>query len=105
MIGGAARPPKNRVSHHLRHVVRQLGNLLPESHIGKPAVRDLLSLNRGTLMHVISLQAPAREDDDRLKDLDFIPTGIAGRDFARRQMAAAPWNEAVDTGMSIVVHR
>nr|WP_277620682.1 MULTISPECIES: DUF3734 domain-containing protein [Pseudomonas] len=78
---------------------------MPESQIGKPAVRDLLSLNRGTLMHVIALQAPAREDDDHLKDLDFIPTGIAGRDFARRQMAAAPWNEAVDTGMSIVVHR
>ncbi len=96
--------------HHLRHVVRQLGSLLPASQIEKPAVRDLLALGCGTVMHVISLQAPAREDDDHLKDLDFTPTGIAarwdaGRDFARRQIAAAPWNEAVDPVMGIVVHR
>jgi len=96
--------------HHLRHVVRQLGSLLPASEIEKPAVRDLLSLGCGTVMHVISLQAPAREDDDHLKDLDFTPTGIgarwnAGHEFARRQIAAAPWSEPVDPGMGIVVHR
>lgn len=96
--------------HHLRHVVRQLGRLLPESQLGKPAVRDLLSLGCGTVMHVISLQAPALDGEDQARDLDFTPAGIsarwnAGRDFARRQIEAAPWKQAVDPGMGIVVHR
>lgn len=60
-------------------------------------------------MHVLPLQAPLLEGEDHTKDIDFTPAGVAarwqaGRDFARRQIAAAPWTGAVDPADGIVVH-
>lgn len=90
--------------------MRQLGRLLPESRRDQPAVKDLLAQGCNTVMHLVSLQAPALQGEDHTKDLDFTPAGIkarwnAGRDLARHQIAATPWNQAVDPGMGVVVHR
>jgi NTE family protein len=61
-------------------------------------------------MHVVELRAPAVPDEDHTKDLDFTADGIAarwqaGRDSARRKIAAAPWNDPYDPVEGIVVHR
>lgn len=95
--------------HHLRHVVRELGRLLPPSALATPEAKELLSWGCGTVMHVLPLQAPALEGEDYTKDLDFTPAGIrarwdAGRAFALRTIAAAPWNAEIDPVMGVVVH-
>jgi NTE family protein len=57
----------------------------------------------------VPLQAPALPGEDHTKDLDFTPAGIrarwdAGREFGRSKIAAAPWEDAFDPAMGIVVH-
>lgn len=95
--------------HHLRHIVRELGKLLPEKTSATPEAEELIDWGCGTVIHVISLQAPALEGDDHTKDIDFTPDGIAarwnaGRNFARNKIAAAPWNETIDPIVGIVLH-
>lgn len=95
--------------HHLRHVVRELGRLLPPSAQATPEAKKLLGWGCGTVMHVLPLQAPALKGEDYTKDIDFTPDGIrarwdAGREFALRKIAAAPWNAEIDPGMGIVMH-
>ncbi|NMM25878.1 MAG: patatin-like phospholipase family protein [Glaciimonas sp.] len=95
--------------HHLRHVVRELGRLLPENARSTPEVRELLGWGCGTVMHILPLRAPVLEGENHTKDIDFTPAGIearwtAGRELARSRIAAAPWNEAIDPAVGIVVH-
>jgi len=95
--------------HQLRHVVRELGSLLPESVRAKPQVGELLGLGCCTVMHVLTLRAPALEGEDQSKDIDFSPAGIearwnAGRELVRERIAQAPWKAPVDPGAGIVVH-
>ncbi|MDP1531289.1 MAG: patatin-like phospholipase family protein [Rhodoferax sp.] len=95
--------------HHLRHVVRELGRLLPAQARGTPEARELLGWGCGTVMHVLPMQAAALPGEDHTKDLDFTPSGIrerwnAGREFAKRKISEAPWNDAIDPEMGIVVH-
>lgn len=95
--------------HHLRHVVRELGRLLPDKVRATPDVEELLGWGCSTVMHVLPLRAPALSGEDHTKDIDFTPAGIgarwkAGRDFARSRIAAAPWNETIDPAVGIVVH-
>ncbi|CAM5369069.1 patatin-like phospholipase family protein [Eoetvoesiella caeni] len=95
--------------HHLRHIVRELGNLLPEKIRATADAQELIDWGCGTVMHVISLQAPALEGEDHAKDIDFTLDGIAarwnaGRKFARSKIAAAPWEAAIDPIQGIVVH-
>jgi NTE family protein len=96
--------------HHLRHIVRELGKFMPDDIGSSAAVKELLSWGCGTVMHVVELRAPAVPDEDHTKDLDFTADGIAarwqaGRDSARRKIAAAPWNDPYDPVEGIVVHR
>lgn len=96
--------------HHLRHIVRELGKLMPDGIGNSAAVTELLRWGCGTVMHVVELRAPAVPDEDHTKDLDFTVDGIAarwqaGRDSTRRRIAAAPWNDAFDPVEGIVVHR
>lgn len=96
--------------HHLRHVVRELGRLLPAGVRVKAKTQELLNWGCGTVMHVVPLQVPALEGEDYTKDLDFTPGGIrarwdAGREFALRRIEAAPWNDPFDPVMGVVVHQ
>ncbi|PKO72204.1 MAG: patatin [Betaproteobacteria bacterium HGW-Betaproteobacteria-14] len=95
--------------HHLRHVVRELGRLMPASARAKPEIKELLGWGCGTVMHVLPLQAPLLDGDDHTKDIDFTPGGIrarwaAGRELTRRRLAEAPWRGAADPRAGILVH-
>ncbi len=95
--------------HHLRHVVRELGRLLPPGTRTSPEAQELLGWGCGTVMHVLPMQVPALPGEDHTKDLDFTPGGIrarwdAGREFAKRKISEAPWNDPADPVMGIVVH-
>lgn len=96
--------------HHLRHVVRELGRMLPPAKQAMSEVKDLLGWGCGTVMHIVPMQAPSLPGEDHTKDLDFTPGGIrarwdAGREFAKRKITEAPWNETLDPIMGIVMHR
>ncbi len=86
-----------------------LGRLLPERARARPETMELLSWGCGAVMHVLPLQAPALEGEDHTKDIDFTPGGIrarwkAGREFAQRKIAAAPWSKKIDPAAGILVH-
>lgn len=96
--------------HHLRHVVRELGRLLPSDARATPEAKELLGWGCGTVMHIVPMQAPALPGEDHTKDLDFTHKGIrarwdAGREFAKRKIAEAPWNDAFDPSMGVVLHQ
>ena len=95
--------------HHLRHIVRELGKLLPDDVRSRSETRELLSWGCGTLMHVVPLRVPAVKGEDHTKDIDFTPAGVRarwdpGREQTRRVIAQAPWNAAIDPAIGIVVH-
>lgn len=100
---------RQRQIHHLRHVVRELGRLLPERERARDEVKALLGWGCATVMHVLPLRAPRIEGEDHAKDIDFTPAGIrarweAGRDLTRRRIAEAPWRGNADAMAGILVH-
>jgi NTE family protein len=95
--------------HHLRHVIRELANRLPEQVRRTPEVKELASWGCGTTMHVAWLMAPKLDGEDYTKDIDFSAEGIrlrwqAGYADTRRMIERAPWNAPVDANDSIVIH-
>jgi len=56
------------------------------------------------VMHIVPIQALALPGEDYSKDLDFTPSSIrarwdAGREFANRKIAVAPWRDTFDPAM------
>lgn len=95
--------------HQLRHVVRELGRLLPDELKAKTGVKELLDYGCGTVMHIVPLRAPRIEGEDHSKDIDFTPAAIrarwaAGRESARRKIEAAPWEAGFDPVLGVVLH-
>ena len=95
--------------HQLRHVIRELANLLPESKRESTGCRELAAYGCGTTMHIVRLLAPTLDSEDFFKDIDFSGTGIrkrweAGIRDAQQMIESAPWNESVDPLEGVVVH-
>jgi NTE family protein len=95
--------------HHLRHIIRELAQHVPEKARNSAAVRELASWGCGSTMHVARLIAPRLDGEDHLKDIDFTPAGIrnrreAGYAEARRVLALAPWQRPIDPMEGIVIH-
>jgi len=95
--------------HHLRHVIRELGLLLPDNILSKSTAKELLSWGCGTVMHVIPLLTPSLAGEDHSKDLDFTPVGIearwtAGLELTRQRIKAAEWKQVADPVAGIIVH-
>ena len=85
--------------HHLRHVIRELANKLPENVRRSAEVKELASWGCGTTMHVAWLMAPKLDGEDYTKDIDFTTAGIrtrwqAGYADTKRMLDRAPWNAA-----------
>ncbi|HCX34414.1 MAG TPA: patatin [Rhodocyclaceae bacterium] len=96
--------------HRLRHVVRELGRLLPDKLKADAAIRKLVAHGCGTVIHLLPLRAPPLDGEDHRKDIDFTPEGIharweAGRAFARDRIEAAPWQKDCDPAMGVIVHQ
>lgn len=96
--------------HHLRHVIREPGQYLPEAVREKPEVKDLPGWGCGTTMQVLELDALRFDGDDLNKDIDFSADGIARRRAAgykdtTRALQRAPWREAPDPMEGISVYR
>jgi NTE family protein len=95
--------------HRLRHVIAELGRLLPEADRQREDVQELTGYGCLTRMHVVRLLAPPVEGEDHTRDIDFSPSGIrqrrmAGYEDTRRTLAAAPWEGEFDPLEGFVLH-
>ncbi|MGB8421898.1 patatin-like phospholipase family protein [Paraburkholderia sp.] len=96
--------------HRLRHVIRELSQHIPEEKRDNPEVQALLGWGCGTTMQVLELDAPAFDNDDLNRDIDFSSTGIerrwaAGYEDTTRLLERAPWRETLDPMEGISVFR
>src|SRR5580765_2496963 len=64
---------RQRQLHRLRHVIAELGALVPDCAAKDKIVSQMKSYGCTTTMHVVRLLAPALEYEDHSKDLDFSP--------------------------------
>jgi NTE family protein len=95
--------------HRLRRVIRELAKGLPAEKRNDPRYRELEAWGCGTTMHVVRLLAPALEDENYMKDIDFSAAGIrfrreAGHADARRMIERAPWHAPADSIEGVIVH-
>jgi NTE family protein len=100
---------RQRQLHRLRHVVTQLGKLLPESALKKEAVIDMLEYGCTTSMHVARLLAPTLTGEDHLKDIDFSREGIrqrreAGYRDTSVMLDKSPWRTNNKPNDGVILH-
>ena len=96
--------------HRLRHIIREMSDMLPESLKQQEAMRQLTAWGCGTTMHLLRFHAPRLPGEDAYKDIDFTRAGIqarrqAGYDDARRAFAASPWRAPVESTDGVVIHQ
>lgn len=96
--------------HRLRHVIRELGQHIPEAQRNTPEVQELLGWGCGTTIQVLELDAPPLDGDDLNRDIDFSAGGIerrwaAGYEDTIRMLKRAPWHEVPDPMEGISVYR
>ena len=95
--------------HRLRHVVSELGAMLPQRVRDDPAVKELTGYGCMTRMHMLRLLAPRIEGEDHTKDIDFTSAGIHARRAAgyadtMSMIARAPWLDATDSLDGVIIH-
>ncbi len=95
--------------HRLRHVVRELEQLLPDSIRDSEPCRSLAAWGCSTVMHVVRLTAPRLPNDDITSDIDFTRDGIALRREAgyrdgMHALQKEPWKQHGGTLDGVVAH-
>jgi NTE family protein len=100
---------RQRQTHRLRHVVKELGAMLPPDVRNTAVARDLIEYGCSTQMHVVRLLAPRLDSEDQTKDVDFSPAGIrkrwaAGYANTRRAIESAPWEGEFDPIEGVILH-
>ncbi len=95
--------------HHLRHVIQELADALPEGARTLPEVQALTAWGCRTVMHIARIIAPNAANEDPLIDIDFSPVHIearwqAGYRDAQAMIDRAPWSLPVDPAEGIVIH-
>lgn len=105
----AAHIERQRQLHRLRHVIAELCCKLPGEVRNAPEVENLAGYGCLTRMHVVRLLAPALDDEDHTKDIDFSAQGIrlrweAGYRHMQETLEQAPWRAPVDPMEGFVLH-
>ena len=100
---------RQRQLHKLRHVITQLAQLVPPGTYPEQDLEYLASYGCVTKMHVIRLMAPALDNEDHSKDVDFSPSGIRGRWQAGYRdtlstLEQAPWRADADPLEGFILH-
>jgi NTE family protein len=95
--------------HRLRHVVREMGRLVPEERREDPMFKELASYGCPSVMHLVRLLSPRLDGEDHTKDIDFTRAGIrtrwqAGYEHGQRVLSEKPWECDVDMLQGIVIH-
>ena len=105
----ASHVARQRQTHRLRHVIRELASYIPEEARNSKVVRELAAYGCLTRMHVVRLLAPRLDNETHAKDIDFSPAGIrqrweAGYASTRRVIAQAPWTGDFDDLEGVILH-
>jgi NTE family protein len=100
---------RQRETHRLRRIIKELVAEIPEPQRNSNRIRDLSSHGCLTRMHVVRLLAPRLDNEDHTKDVDFSASGIdsrweAGYVSATRAIAAAPWQGEFDALEGVILH-
>lgn len=100
---------RQRQLHKLRHVITQLAAMVPSGSYPDTEVEELAGYGCVTKMHVIRLLAPALDNEDHSKDVDFSPRGIrerreAGYRDTRATLEQAPWRADSDPLEGFILH-
>jgi len=100
---------RQRQLHKLRHVITQLAQLVPAGSYPADDLDQLARYGCVTRMHVIRLLAPALDNEDHSKDVDFSPAGIrerweAGYRHTCETLANAPWRGDFDPLEGFILH-
>ncbi len=100
---------RQRQIHRLRHVINELGKLVPAQAFKDNNAEDLMHYACQTRMHVVRLLAPALDGEDHSKDVDFSPSGIrerweAGYEHTRATLQQAPWKGSFDPLEGFILH-
>jgi NTE family protein len=100
---------RQRQLHRLRHVIAELGAMVPTSASNSKAIAEMKSYGCTTTMHVVRLLAPALEYEDHAKDIDFSPDGIkqrwdAGYRHTIDTIEQAPWRGKFSPLEGFILH-
>jgi NTE family protein len=100
---------RQRQIHRLRHVINELGKLVPAQVFRDANAEDLMHYACQTRMHVVRLLAPALDGEDHSKDVDFSPSSIkerweSGYEHTRDTLRHAPWRGAFDPLEGFILH-
>ena len=101
--------PRQEHIHQLRHMVRELVRMLPESQRQTPEVREIAGYGCGTFMHIVRINANPPPNDDYLREIDFTTSGIsrrwqAGYEDTMRTLERRPWETPIDPMVGVAVH-
>ena len=99
---------RQRQLHRLRHIIAELGAMIPED-VANKEVAEMRSYGCTTTMHVVRLLAPALEYEDHSKDIDFSPEGIrqrweAGYRHTIDTIEQAPWRGEFSAIEGFILH-
>jgi NTE family protein len=100
---------RQRQIHRLRHVINELGKLVPAQVFKDTNAEDLMHYACQTRMHVVRLLAPALDGEDHSKDVDFSPSSIkerweAGYEHTSETLRQAPWRGTFDPLEGFILH-
>jgi NTE family protein len=101
--------PRQAQLHRMRHIVRELVNMLPEDRRQSPEVRELAGYGCGTVMHILEINAPSFDGEGYSRDIDFSQISIQerwqrGYSDARGMIERRPWDVPVDPKVGVAVH-
>jgi NTE family protein len=100
---------RQRETHKLRHIIKELAARVPEEERNSEFVREMETCGCLSRMHVVRLLAPSLDHEDQTKDIDFSAAGIkqrwrAGYEQARRAIEQAPWRGEFGPLDGVVLH-
>jgi NTE family protein len=100
---------RQRQMHRLRHIINDLGKMLPDDVRKSTAARELTVYGCPTQMHVVRLLAPQIDNENHTKDVDFSLSSIqmrweAGYENTRRVLEQAPWQGEFDPLEGVILH-
>lgn len=101
--------PRQEHIHQLRHMVRELVRMLPESQRESPEVKEMAGYGCGTYMHIVRINATPGKNEDYLREIDFSSEGIrrrwrSGYDDTMRTLDRRPWEVPIDPMVGVAVH-
>lgn len=100
---------RQKQTHRLRHIVKELAAMVPESERASDAFREMSSWGCLTRMHVVRLLSPMLDHEDQTKDVDFSADAIkrrwrAGYEQASEAIKRAPWRGEFDPLEGVILH-